>query len=174
MIKNFLNAEGHPNPISGSKVMVILLKGWIWAGAWCLVELQPGRVWVCACTSVTHPLVQISSKHCQSQTGIVRKLKFWENVHPTLCVMCNLSPVTSHQSPVTCHLSPLTCHLPHVNYHQSPSTCHLSPIACHLSSVTCHLTTTLCSFSCCESPRILADGDAGALGIKSIKQKCFF
>ena len=29
MIKNFQNPEGHQNPISGSKVMVILLKGWI-------------------------------------------------------------------------------------------------------------------------------------------------
>ena len=29
MIKNFLNPEGHQNPISGSKVMAILLKGWI-------------------------------------------------------------------------------------------------------------------------------------------------
>ena len=29
MIKTFLNPEGHQNPISGSKVTVILLKGWI-------------------------------------------------------------------------------------------------------------------------------------------------
>ena len=29
MIKNFLNPEGHQNPFSGSKVMAILLKGWI-------------------------------------------------------------------------------------------------------------------------------------------------
>ena len=29
MFKNFLNPEGHQNPISGSKVMVILLKEWI-------------------------------------------------------------------------------------------------------------------------------------------------
>ena len=29
MIKNFLNPEGYQNPISGSKVMAILLKGWI-------------------------------------------------------------------------------------------------------------------------------------------------
>ena len=28
MIKNFLNPEGHRNPISGSKVKAILLKGW--------------------------------------------------------------------------------------------------------------------------------------------------
>ena len=27
--KNFLNPKGHQNPISGSKVTVILLKGWI-------------------------------------------------------------------------------------------------------------------------------------------------
>ena len=30
MIKNFLNPAGHQNPFSGSKVMAILLKGWIW------------------------------------------------------------------------------------------------------------------------------------------------
>ena len=29
MIKNFLNPEGHQNPISGSKVTAILLKGWM-------------------------------------------------------------------------------------------------------------------------------------------------
>ena len=29
MIKNFLNPKGHQNRISGSKVTVILLKGWI-------------------------------------------------------------------------------------------------------------------------------------------------
>ena len=28
-IKDFLNPEGHQNPISGSKVTAILLKGWI-------------------------------------------------------------------------------------------------------------------------------------------------
>ena len=35
-------------------------------------------------------------------------LKFLENVHPTLCVTC-------HVSPVMCHLSRVTCHLSHVN-----------------------------------------------------------
>ena len=29
VIKNFLNLEGHQNPIIGSKVTAILLKGWI-------------------------------------------------------------------------------------------------------------------------------------------------
>ena len=29
MIKNFLSPEGHQNPISGSKVTAISLKGWI-------------------------------------------------------------------------------------------------------------------------------------------------
>jgi hypothetical protein len=29
VIKNFLNPEGHHNPISGSEVMAILLKEWI-------------------------------------------------------------------------------------------------------------------------------------------------
>ena len=30
VIKNFLNPDGHQNPISISKVTAILLKGWIW------------------------------------------------------------------------------------------------------------------------------------------------
>ena len=30
MIKNFLNLKSHQNPINGSKVTAILLKGWIW------------------------------------------------------------------------------------------------------------------------------------------------
>ena len=29
VIKNFLNPKGHQNPISGSQVTAILLKGWI-------------------------------------------------------------------------------------------------------------------------------------------------
>ena len=45
--------------------------------------------------------MEIYSKHCQSQTGRARELKFWENVRPTLCVMCHVSPVTCHLSPVT-------------------------------------------------------------------------
>jgi hypothetical protein len=31
VIKNFLNPKGHQNPINGSKVTAILLKGWILA-----------------------------------------------------------------------------------------------------------------------------------------------
>ena len=30
MIKNFVNPKGHQNPLIGSKVTAILLKGWIW------------------------------------------------------------------------------------------------------------------------------------------------
>ena len=44
--------------------------------------------------SIIHPLVQIFSKHCQSQTGRARELKCLENVHLTLCVMCHMSHVT--------------------------------------------------------------------------------
>ena len=29
IFKKILNLEGHPNPITGSKVMVIVLNGWI-------------------------------------------------------------------------------------------------------------------------------------------------
>ena len=45
---------------------------------------------------------KISFKHWQSQTGRARKLKFWENVSTTLCVMCHLSHVTCHLSGVMC------------------------------------------------------------------------
>ena len=58
-----------------------------------------------------HLLVQISSKHCQSRTGGARELKLWENVHPTLCVMCHKSHVTCHVSPVTFQVSHVTCHV---------------------------------------------------------------
>ena len=43
MIKNFLNPEGNQNPFRGSKVTVILLKGWIWP----IGEVALERV--CAC-----------------------------------------------------------------------------------------------------------------------------
>ena len=47
MIKSFLNPEGHQNPISGSKVTAILLKGWIWpigeASAGEGLRLQPAQ-----------------------------------------------------------------------------------------------------------------------------------
>ena len=44
VIKNFLNPEGHQNPISGSKVTAILLKGWILPIGGALL----GRVCVCS------------------------------------------------------------------------------------------------------------------------------
>ena len=37
------------------------------------------------------------------------ELKFGENVHPTLCVMCHVSHVMCHVSRVTCHVSRVTC-----------------------------------------------------------------
>ena len=53
--------------------------------------------------------MEIYSKHCQSQTGRARELKLWENIHPTLCVMCHVSCVMCHLSCAMCHLSPVTC-----------------------------------------------------------------
>ena len=47
MIKNFLNPEGHQNPVSGSKLTAVLLKGWIWsigeASAGEGLRLQPAQ-----------------------------------------------------------------------------------------------------------------------------------
>ena len=96
-------------------IIILLLSficSWIWilfnrpgvAGA---VLQSPPSLINSLIHSFTDALVQISSKHCQSQTGRARELKFWENGHPTQCVLC-------HVSRVTCHLSGVTCHLSHV------------------------------------------------------------
>ena len=69
--------------------------------------------------SWTHPLVQISSKYSQFQTGKARKLKFCENVHPTICVLCHVSFVTCYVSHVTCHMSRVPCQVSHVTSHMS-------------------------------------------------------
>ena len=60
--------------------------------------------------SLIHPLVPICSIPCYSQTIRARELKFWENVHPTLCVMCHVSCVKCQVSSVTCHISGVACH----------------------------------------------------------------
>ena len=54
---------------------------------------------------MSDPLVKISSKHSQSQTGRAKELKFWENVHPKLCVLCHVSFVMCLMSHVTCRMS---------------------------------------------------------------------
>ena len=55
MIKNFLNPEGHQNPISGSKITVILLKRWILliggASAGEGLRLQPAQQACLSCPS---------------------------------------------------------------------------------------------------------------------------
>ena len=55
VIKNFLNPEGHHNPISGSKITVILLKRWILliggASAGEGLRLQPAQQACLSCTS---------------------------------------------------------------------------------------------------------------------------
>ena len=61
--------------------------------------------------SLTDPLVKISSKHSQLQTGRVRELEFCRECslfipHYVSHVKCQASPVTCHVSHVTCHLSP--------------------------------------------------------------------
>ena len=61
--------------------------------------------------SLTHPFVKISSKHSQSQTERARELKFSENVHPTICVMSQISLVMYHVSLGICHLSCVTSHM---------------------------------------------------------------
>ena len=46
-MKNVINPKGHHNPISGSKVMDILLKGWIMP----IVGASLGRVCTCSLLS---------------------------------------------------------------------------------------------------------------------------
>ena len=59
VIKNFLNTEGHRNPISGSKVPAILLKGWIFpigrasSGRVCAYSLRSRLVWIRRCLKFT-------------------------------------------------------------------------------------------------------------------------
>ena len=47
VIKKSLNLEGHQNPISGSEVTAILLKGWFWP----IGVVASGRVCVCSLRS---------------------------------------------------------------------------------------------------------------------------
>ena len=65
-----------------------------------------------------------SSKYHKSQIGRARELKFWENVHPTQHVTCDIWNVMSHMSHVTCHISHVTSHVSHV-------TCHISCVTWH-------------------------------------------
>ena len=56
VIKNFLSPKGHQNCFSGSKVKVILLKGWILS----IDGVSSGRVCICSLRSrlVSSPLKQ--------------------------------------------------------------------------------------------------------------------
>ena len=63
MIKNFLNPEGHQNPISVSKVTAILLTGWILP----LGGASSGRV--CASGACAALLFFIGATICFHQLG---------------------------------------------------------------------------------------------------------
>ena len=52
-----------------------------------------------------------SSRYHKSQTIRVRKLKFWENVHPLQHVTCHVSHVTCCMSDFMWHMSCVTCHI---------------------------------------------------------------
>ena len=85
-----------------------------------------------------------SSMHHNSQTVRARELKFWENVHPTPCVMC-------HVSCVMCHVSCVTCHVSHV-------TCHLSSVTCHMSNKNLQIFNFFVSFFFCLKKKLLSGG----------------
>ena len=78
--------------------------------AWAVLQSPPSLI-NSIIHSFIHPFVKIYSKHSQSQTGRARELKFWENVHPTICVMCLVSYLTCYGSHVMCHLSYVTCYM---------------------------------------------------------------
>ena len=67
MIKDFLNPEGHQNPINGSKVTAILLKRWIWP----IGGVASGRI--CACSLHT----SLVSTGCSKIT--VQNRNFWRS-----------------------------------------------------------------------------------------------
>ena len=56
------------------------------------------------------------SKHHYTQTVRARKRKFWENIHPPLCVTCQVSGVTCQVSHVRFHMSGVTCQVSHVRW----------------------------------------------------------
>ena len=82
-----------------------------------------------------------SSKCLHSKTVIAMELKFWENVHRTLCVTCHVSHITCHVPLVTCHLSHVTFRVSHVTCHVSAVKCHMSHGTCRVSPVTWHMST---------------------------------
>ena len=67
VILKFLNPEGHQNPISGSKVTAILLKGWILP----IGRGSSGRICVCSLRS------RLVFKYIQEK--IVKLIKFSSN-----------------------------------------------------------------------------------------------
>ena len=75
MIKNFLNPKGHQNPISGSKVTAILLKGWILpiggasAGRVCPAACAAGLFLSLTLTWLVHPPEITNISFMMSLTG---------------------------------------------------------------------------------------------------------
>ena len=77
VIKNCLNPEGHQNPISGSKVTAILLKGWVWpiGGASAVEGVQSTGLPCLVSNTSRKVLPKKMSKHEQNQ----KSLKFWNS-----------------------------------------------------------------------------------------------
>jgi len=71
VIKNFLNPEGHQNPISGSKITVILLKRWILliggASAGEGLPLQPAQQACLSCPSGEKKIPVFSPKTARNK-----------------------------------------------------------------------------------------------------------
>ena len=121
--------------------------------------------------------MNISPKHCLTEAIRAREGTFLENIHPSPCVIRQVSHVMFQVSPVTYHLSlsvpnphararkltysknvhlpphvrecsPLTtCFVSHVTCHMSYVTCHMSHVTCHMSHVTWHMSHVMCHIS---------------------------
>ena len=146
MIENFLNPKGHHNPIIGSKVTAILLKGWILP----IGGASSGRVCVCSLrsriilteqysTSGCHSLIKKSPhksslfRH-ESITKVPGGCHYWwvvrVNFKPLELGTCNFETIYCNVQPH--HVSNVMCHLSHVR-------CHMSGVRCHMSGVTCQV-----------------------------------
>ena len=120
------------------QVTAIITDGSKIGGICLLVELAQRRVCYqmgsssnyLTCVLPVEPLKKVTSnfdwmwfflvlpKSKKTKIPYLVQLTFWENVHPSPCVICHVSHVSFHVSCVTCHLSHVTCHV-------SAVTCHL-------------------------------------------------
>ena len=97
-----------------------------------------------------HPLVPICSIYCYSQTIRARELKFWENVHPTPCVMCHVSRVTCNFFFIF-YFFLITKSVKSFVWHVTGDTWHLTSDTWHMTRDTWHATRDTWHMAWCEN-----------------------